>query len=176
MAKDAARWLCATDSGMSLGSWKAPATKMPGREDVTGVRRSVRQKPNWFSSSPRRWASSFTPALGPQAGRQDNQVELGLLLFAIVVEIANPQVMRVRHLDQARRDGADELHLLLVVAPGSRTDRTLCQRRARPCRTRTHPGRAHARWPPWLPWQRPCSRSTSSNHCRARCRASPRTE
>ena len=43
MAQAAAADACATDSGMSLGSWNAPATYTPGRLAVIGLKRFVSQ-------------------------------------------------------------------------------------------------------------------------------------
>jgi len=54
-----------TVSGMSLGSWKAPATKTPGRDVSSGEKRLVLQKPNSLSSIPR-WAMLSVPRLCPR--------------------------------------------------------------------------------------------------------------
>ena len=49
---EAAALAWVTVSGISLGSWKAPATKTPGRDVSSGENRLVLQKPNSLSSIP----------------------------------------------------------------------------------------------------------------------------
>ncbi len=115
MAQAAAAEACATDSGMSLGSWNAPATYMPGLDVASGASRSGPAETEFVQLHAQLPGHFLHAGGGPQPHAEHHQVELLLLFGADFVEVANARRPVAGHLDNPRGDGADELHAVLVA-------------------------------------------------------------
>ena len=107
MAIEAAALACVTVSGMSFGSWKAPATNTPGREVDSGDSRSVAQKPYSLSSMPSVCGAFLADVPGSMPTESTTRSKSRSSHLPVIVIELHAQVFGAGHLDDARGHALD---------------------------------------------------------------------